>query len=95
MVMKSSFSSDTIPQTMFRFVRLLMKASLAKTSSFFCSSPCTFTLPTVPVMSTRPACRISWFTTFAASRIQFSSRLSSPEEYSKSFWLLMINSPRV
>jgi len=48
--MASSFSSETRMAVVPEDLRALMKISLAITSSFFWSSPCTLELPARPVL---------------------------------------------
>ena len=47
------------------------------------------------MMSTKPALFTSWFTTLAASLMEFMSLDNSPEEYLKDDWFSIINSPKV
>jgi hypothetical protein len=57
--MISSSSSDAMTQTRPVWFMAFLRVSLAKTSSFCCSSPWTFTAPAAPRMLTSPARRIA------------------------------------
>jgi hypothetical protein len=49
-MMALSFSSETIRHVRNEDLNILMKRSLARTSSFFCSSPVTLVTPEMPYL---------------------------------------------
>ena len=65
----SVISSEAMMQKWPQWSNAAMKTSLANSSSFFTSSPCTFCSPVRPRISARPALLTSRETTFAPSAI--------------------------
>ncbi len=74
-----SFSSEASMATLSRTLNACISISLAYTSSFCCTSPCTFFSPAEPRMSDKPARRTLASINFVASVMPESSQENSPE----------------
>ena len=90
-----SFSSEIMPQTSPPLRKARIKRTSAITSSFCCSSPCTFCEPIAPVMSISPALLISRLMILPASAISLKSCESSPLAYENCSCFRIIKRSRV
>ena len=92
---KSLSSSLAIPAQLIPCRNTPTIWSLANSSSFFTSSPCTFCLPASPRISTNPALFTSTLIRLAASPISRRSPDNSPVSCGKALISLMVNSSSV
>lgn len=69
-----SFSSVTKRQVVKDDLSMLMNRSLAKTSNFFTSSPCTLTLPAMPKLENKPS--VNYYKRIRTSQIEIQLSLT-------------------